>query len=655
MKKNLFGRGTVMILLLVVAFSLGQQSHKEDISLAKDKEEETQTEVQKEASRVIAVVNLDEGVTKQEQKLNYGSTLINLLSSDLKVTSLEDARKGIESGIYGAYFIIPNDFSNNVETISTKPVKSKISYALSPNLTGNDRAEVVSEVQEIYNTFNDQIGEVYLSSILKDYHQVQDDASAIMKRDTEDMQALLNIQSHNLVEIIAIPEVKMVEKNIEPLNVEASFSANSALVEDIDMSYKGFLQAGQDGLGTIKGKSVDVLTGFDDSEALNRSLKDITGKVNALESAVRTDAVNNHNTTYNTLKASIPSDLNALLTHYANAEAMVSQGVQNLDVSNVVLEADGSHSYTYNTYSEAQYNALLNFACGLIIANDSSLTQQQAQAQIKAQLGQNDATPITLNKFDAPISNSKIHNLQKAVNDLIAAGDGSRELVDGNLSAQVSALQSSVNDLTIAVTDLKTKQSTLNQELTDYNILSHVDNDVISTHVSSMKTVNSELEGTVSKQNSQYEEYSQKVYETTNENITQLQKSIQEGQESSEKKLEEGLSAAKISRSNSNQNNIAALEAFSSKLAYTRVGELENKEVYNFVVNPFIIDNQSAIVPDTTVSKASVGGAFKEKKTEEGTSFPWFWLVIAGVILVPMIGGYLIRMKQKKAKQQDEL
>lgn len=72
-------------------------------------------------SQGVAVVNLDTGISDGNTQVYYGEQIINFPNDNFIYTSLEDARNGIEEGRYGAYIIIPSDFSENVESLNTVP------------------------------------------------------------------------------------------------------------------------------------------------------------------------------------------------------------------------------------------------------------------------------------------------------------------------------------------------------------------------------------------------------------------------------------------------------------------------------------------------------------------------------------------------------
>lgn len=84
-------------------------------------------------SMPVAVVNLDEGSTKDSSPVNYGDDVVKNLkdNSELgwKFVSLKDAQDGVKGSKYYSMFVIPKDFSKNVLSAKDgKPQQPKILY-----------------------------------------------------------------------------------------------------------------------------------------------------------------------------------------------------------------------------------------------------------------------------------------------------------------------------------------------------------------------------------------------------------------------------------------------------------------------------------------------------------------------------------------------
>ncbi len=193
----------------------------------------------------IAIVNLDEGLNQGGNIINYGNSLVSALDRDVRVTGLQDARNGIENGTYSAYVVIPTTFSKNIMTINEKPMSSEITYAIAAGLEGQNRDETIGGVYSIYNSFCNDITQIYTATILDEYHNAQDVANTIMANDTKDMNTLLEIQGYNLVEITTIPELKQVENKVTDLDLSAymgMYEEQIATIQNLYSEYSNGVQ-----------------------------------------------------------------------------------------------------------------------------------------------------------------------------------------------------------------------------------------------------------------------------------------------------------------------------------------------------------------------------------------------------------------------------
>ena len=152
-----------------------------------------------EELRKIAVVNLDEGVTKDEGRVNYAERLSRFPSMDFEYASLEAARTGLETGKYGAYIIIPAAFSQNVESINTAPQVSQLEYIVSQSCSGRRQYELLYHVWSYIDSLNNHLSYMYVDNILREFHDAQDGAGRVMENDLRDLEAMERIQSQEWI------------------------------------------------------------------------------------------------------------------------------------------------------------------------------------------------------------------------------------------------------------------------------------------------------------------------------------------------------------------------------------------------------------------------------------------------------------------------
>ena len=157
--------------------------------------------------------------------------------------------------------------------------------------------------------------------------------------------------------------------------------------------------------------------------------------------------------------------------------------------------------------------------------------------------------------------------------------------------------------------DEKVKAFKTTLEKTDFSI----DTSFSSDYLSKISENNSNIVTDAMDSNSSYAEYASNVMQANSENIEAIRTNVQNANETAKKTVEDGLSEAKnVKNTNSDKNQEALLE-ITKKLQYTRIGSLENQNVYEFIANPVDVSGEE-IVANTT---SSVSNENVEKKAEK--------------------------------------
>jgi len=732
----------------------------------------------KGANKGIAIVNLDAGIVKQDQRINYGSLLLDYVGSEIQITGLEDARQGIQSNLYGAYIIIPTTFSENVDSIAMTPQKSILTYAISSSLGSLDREEVKAEVQSIYDSFRVNISQVYTSTILSEYHFAQDESAQIMERDQRDMEMLEGIRGDDLLELIAVAEMTVVENTIQGLDLLGDFTHTQSLIETIDHSYKGYLEQGElrysemkqglENLAVQKEEADNTLLAVNDSIAgLTREA--VEGQKEAEDMLY--EGIRNNILTASGVAASNQEIVNlnmnnmqAMLASHQVAQDWYQEHLQELSPFLVSAEANeggeqASTVYTHEMYTKAQYDALrdeMRAEIQAIIDEYEAILQEAEESEeepeeeaepeeseeeseeeaepeeseeeseeeaepeeseeeaeeeaepeeseeeseeeaepeeseeeseeeaepeeseeeseeeaepeeseeeseeeaepeeseeeaeeeaepeeseeeleeeveseedtvllqmrnfitaLEEQVDEwgreeNHVSPVEIQaiNYNTLIGEAQIQELEEIeeveseLDLLIDTAKASREMRETELETIYGEMDQWRNHMSLFSDKYRTNRgdyNTLYTGLMEYNPHSYIDHTEIGAHISDISRSNSDIESKVSEQNIQYEQYVMEIYQVTGENISSLQTNINEGEQASKLRLEEGLSDVKRFRREHQENNISVLRDFATRLPYTRVGELENKEVYDFIATPISLNRQT----ETSTSK----------------------------------------------------
>lgn len=199
----------------------------------------------------IAVVNLDEGTEVDHSIKNYGVEFIGSLDGSYEVTGLEQARKGLENGLYAAYIIIPAAFSKNIESINGEPVKSNILYKINYNLEASTREKVITNITSFNSDLSTNIEYVFLDALLKEVHMVQDKSDDILENDLTDLKNILKFAESDLVVDPDYPEERSVDHNIQNLDLSKEYSTIQSIFAKLSSSYRQDEKKAQDALNVI--------------------------------------------------------------------------------------------------------------------------------------------------------------------------------------------------------------------------------------------------------------------------------------------------------------------------------------------------------------------------------------------------------------------
>lgn len=148
---------------------------------------------------------------------------------------------------------------------------------------------------------------------------------------------------------------------------------------------------------------------------------------------------------------------------------------------------------------------------------------------------------------------------------------------------------------------------------------------------------NNELNDLVKSQIDQYDEAFIKITENADNHIITMQEDLDAGIESAQQQVEESLENAKNTKIKSSNSNREKLNSFSNVLTNTRVGTVENSDIYDFIINPVSkIKTQNLAV---NIEKPTVNNKYKLEIVSG------LILVICASIFITTIGMYALYKK----------
>ena len=234
-------RVAFLFVLSISVFSIGVFC---GTKLNKDNQERVIEEINKSSD--IALINLDEGVEIEGKKLYYAQNLLSTQGENLKFTSLNDAKIGLENGTYAAYILIPSTFSASIESINEKPVKVELEYELSDKLAPESKAGIVKDIEDFKLKLSNDISYMYVSAVMDEFHNAQDNSKLVLDNDKKELESMSLIKVRDVISHIDFPEIEFVEFVRNRLEIEPIVSSNLELIDAMRNSLLEKIQLGKD-------------------------------------------------------------------------------------------------------------------------------------------------------------------------------------------------------------------------------------------------------------------------------------------------------------------------------------------------------------------------------------------------------------------------
>ena len=234
-------RVAFLFVLSISVFSIGVFC---GTKLNKDNQERVIEEINKSSD--IALINLDEGVEIEGKKLYYAQNLLSTQGENLKFTSLNDAKIGLENGTYAAYILLPSTFSASIESINEKPVKVELEYELSDKLAPESKAGIVKGIEDFKLKLSNDISYMYVSAVMDEFHNAQDNSKLVLDNDKKELESMSLIKVRDVISPIDFPEIEFVEFSRNRLEIEPIVSSNLELIDAMKNSLLEKIQLGKD-------------------------------------------------------------------------------------------------------------------------------------------------------------------------------------------------------------------------------------------------------------------------------------------------------------------------------------------------------------------------------------------------------------------------
>lgn len=243
--KKIWKTGIFIPVIFLLGMGAGMVLSHKGISDTKNSVLAHTTTVQELRTDKIAVVNLDTGIAVGDENINYAGSLLVNLPDNFLLTGLEDARQGLNHGLYAGYLVVPATFSQNIVSLNETPVRAEISYMINDDLTAEYKEKAIYSVLEFVSNLNDNVSYMYLNSLMDEFHDAQDESETIMKNDQGERETIDAIQAKDLISLIPVTEVTEVEYDIQPVDITEYMTKNAELTGQVGTKYMEYLQASE--------------------------------------------------------------------------------------------------------------------------------------------------------------------------------------------------------------------------------------------------------------------------------------------------------------------------------------------------------------------------------------------------------------------------
>lgn len=586
----------IMIILMLSCFYAGTSV------------EQKMQSVSNEGTEKIAVVNLDEGVFKHnepDEKFYYSNELLKYNSVDFDMVSLESARNGILEGRFAAYIILPADFSEKVESVNYDPEKASLTYAVNPYLNDAAKEKTIKNLESFSQDINYDISYIYVSAILRDFHDVQDSSKTILENDLADEEQLLAVNSEELIEAFMYPELRQVEREVEVLNFQELFDANSLLSNEIEEGLKSDILNGETAYQDVQSQSTTVLNASDHLQSVIESYHpgyDADGNLiyqegilTLSENFARYNAAQEGNAEH--IKALARSEANRMGVLAVNKELEILQ--QSLSNSISLSENSYRTEYLENIIADMERYMVNvnNYYAGLGVSENNLYNFIDLRGRLEGvaspegykinlfetagSISENDIAILTQDQqFSAEFTDAVDSATSVSMNDVCSIID---DQIIGELLTQQSDMQKLIRNEN---RNLLKEMELYNEAVLDYDPFDYIDNERLDKSLGIFKENIEKVETQQGEHDEEYWELMQEIYEVTEANQEAFDTNLQEAQEITKENVNHTIALLKESKSETTSENKDLLEDFTNKLTYTRLGSLGKVEAYDFIVSP---------------------------------------------------------------------
>ncbi len=532
----------------------------------------------------IAVVNADTGITINGKSVNYAEELIVYPDVNFVNAGLLDAREGIVSNKYAAYILIPSTFSNSVNSINQKPEKAQITYEINPNLREDVQIKVSDDIYNFLVCLDTNISYVYVDSILREVHSVQDDSNAIMLNDISDMEFIKSINSADLIQDVEYTELEKGKVEIKYLDLYDDFESVQNTSDNICLTIETDMQSAED----------DFVAILESTDTIDTALLGAEDTIQNVDILTNSDGV------------AVYQNGIELLAEYT--EQIVEDTSIRKKAAKEILGWEETESEQKTSIEELNElideqiilleTFLLQDAGQTVLLNSTETVSGNDVASMNIEIEEVDIQQIVSNLETLKLNLDTYYdngiNAIDAIPEASWVTEDMQTIIDEKISQPIlEECNTEKQAVTDAMSNLQSAVDSYTATVDAYDVNSYIERDKIATDLSYLQQVIADMQEEIVVTDNSYIQYINELDVLTNQNIKALQDSLDLSYQLTRSNIDTAISGLKANREELNEQNVQMLGDIVQKLSYTRLGNLEYTQAYDFIVQPTTRENIS--------------------------------------------------------------
>ena len=561
------------------------------------------SQIQKENKSTImtiAVVNADAGVMVEGEKKYYSSELMLFPDANFKSTSLTEAEEGVAGGRYAAYILIPENFSESIESVNGEPVKTQISYALYDNLRQDVEIKVVNDIHNFILNLSTNVSYVYVNAILQEVHDVQDDSQMIMENDIRDREAIEEVQSAELIAEVEYEPLEVTETVLEYMDLSATYEILDETIMNIDTAYTDAVTSAEEEFAVVKENGMAINEQASETENIFAEVDILTDEEGncVYESGMESlgSAARDFDEMFYEKKITAKERLGFKEgDEEPEPEPELPEGEERIYISKDDLLKEVDRQINYMEAVKDYLPATADIAGESDEKEGEEKEEEEKYIYELSKKGADEAIK-DLNAFKRDID-EYYQNAIRAINEIPAPSEITsfaqeiiNEEIEGPLMEEIAW---EAGNVTAVLDTMLESIETYITAVDEYDAMSYLDDEAIMEYQGSLHDTIYDLEKEIMEQDDKYLAYIEEVEEVARNNTEMLQESLDTSYEQTSETIVEVMSGFQENRKEINELNVSLLDGITKKLPYTRLGTLEYAQVYDFIVQPVVSNDES--------------------------------------------------------------